>query len=287
MTGTNIGRFAPSPSGPLHLGSLVTALGSYLQVKQTGGLWRLRIDDIDPPRTVEGASEQIQSCLLAHGLEWDGNVLFQSQQYTQYERALDTLAAARRLYPCNCSRQTIKAAGPFYTGTCRNKAKVDPPYSLRLKNPQQIDSLLDVRLGKVEVDQQATGEDFIVRRRDGLIAYHLASVIDDIQMGVTEIVRGMDLLLPTACQLALFLAFDANIPSFIHLPVVSFADGRKYSKQNHAPPIDPAKAKSNLYDALTFLGQQPPTELKHYRLEHILDWGIANWSLKRVGNNRI
>ncbi|WP_260681513.1 tRNA glutamyl-Q(34) synthetase GluQRS [Aliiglaciecola sp. M165] len=274
-----IGRFAPSPSGPLHLGSLVTALGSFLQAKTRRGMWRLRIDDIDPPRIMSGATESILSSLTAHGLHWDGDVVFQSQHSKLYDETLDFLQDNHLLYPCDCTRAQTKALGPVYTGVCRNKKSVNTPFALRFKNNVKIETLDDEYLGKVAVDVSQTQEDFIVKRKDGLYAYHLASVVDDIEMGVTQIVRGEDLLLPSACQLALFKTLNVSPPSNLHLPLVKFADGRKFSKQNHAPALDNSKASANLLAALEYLNLPVKTQSKLLEVDQILDWAIDNWSI--------
>ncbi len=248
-----VGRFAPSPSGPLHMGSLVTALGSYLQAKVHDGKWLLRIDDIDPPRMIAGSSEGIQATLSAHGLNWDGDPVFQSNNYERYEKALNTLHSLNATYPCVCTRAQIKVKGDHYTGTCRDKHQVQGVSSLRFKNDSCIRQIYDDYLGMVSVDPAATGEDFIVKRKDGLYAYYLASVADDIAMGITEIVRGEDLLLPTACQWSLFNALGATPPSSMHLPLVTLKDGRKLSKQNGAVGLDCNKPLENLTEALAYL----------------------------------
>ncbi|MEP4889413.1 MAG: tRNA glutamyl-Q(34) synthetase GluQRS [Aliiglaciecola sp.] len=274
-----VGRFAPSPSGPLHMGSLVTALGSFLQAKVNNGKWLLRIDDIDPPRIQAGAIENIQSCLTAHGLIWDGDVIFQSQNAEHYERILSQLNSQKLLYPCECTRGQIKALGEFYKGTCRDKTQVKSPYSLRLKSQFEISQIEDQRLGTLQVNSQATQEDFIVRRKDGLYAYHLASVADDIQMGITEIVRGEDLITATACQWALFKTLGRTPPECLHLPLVTFADGRKFSKQNHAPGLDLSKPVKNLIDALAYLNLTVPNSFQsNHQIDEILSWAIHAWA---------
>ncbi len=279
-----VGRFAPSPSGPLHLGSLVTALGSYLQAKIHDGEWILRIDDIDTPRIAEGAIDQIQQSLISHGLHWDGNVVFQSARQQFYENTLEKLIAKNQAYQCECSRQEIKKAGAYYTGTCRNKTNVSQPYSYRFLNDQKVTSLQDELMGELQIDPTASSEDFVLKRRDGLIAYHLASVTDDIDMGVTQIVRGSDLITPTACQISLFSALGATRPSFIHLPIVCFDDGRKFSKQNHAPGLDNENAAGNLFSALTFLGFTPPEKLQNTDVQSIINWAIEHWSLTTIAS---
>lgn len=272
-----IGRFAPSPSGPLHMGSLVTALGSFLQTKTNNGLWRLRIDDIDPPRIMPGATQDIINTLVAHGLHWDGEIVYQSNNSASYDKTLAYLFDNKLLYRCDCTRAQSKILGPVYTGVCRDKEKVSPPCALRFKNDINVDHFIDERLGCVEVDINQTNEDFIVKRKDGLYAYHLASVVDDIDMSVTQIVRGEDLLMPSACQIALFKTLNAPPPSNLHLPLVTFTDGRKFSKQNHAPALDNKKAAENLLSALTYLNISVESISKQRNVEKILDWAIGNW----------
>jgi len=282
-----IGRFAPSPSGPLHLGSLVTALGSFLQARVNNGKWLLRVDDLDTPRVVKGSIEQILQSLESHGLCWDDSIFFQNKNHRLYSQILTTLTENNLTYQCDCSRQQVKQAGQFYTGTCRTKANVSEPYAVRFLNRSTMPCFEDKLLGQLNVEPAAASEDFVLKRRDGLIAYHLASVADDIQMGITEIVRGADLIMPTACQIALFNALEAELPSFIHLPIVTFSDGRKLSKQNHAPAIQDENAVENLCDALRFLGFSVPTTLAKGSVKSVIDWSIENWSLSTINLRNI
>ena len=273
-----IGRFAPSPSGDLHLGSLVTALGSYLQARSKQGQWRLRIDDLDTPRVVPGASERICETLQAHGLAWDGPVYYQSEHLEEYAEALEFLQSKGLVYPCDCTRKAIKQLGPIYTQICKHKPSVSSPHALRFANSPAKPWLNDNRLGRVDIDQQAASEDFILKRRDGLFAYHLASVVDDIAMSITEIVRGEDLLVPTACQVSLFNALEAPLPQFMHLPLVCFADGRKYSKQNHAPSLAEQSPLNNLRQAMSYLGLDLSDEVKLKTVEDHIQWALQHWS---------
>lgn len=277
-----VGRFAPSPSGPLHLGSLVTALASYLQAKNQNGHWFIRIDDIDPPREMPGARQSILECLEAHGLHWDNTVVLQSTRSNAYEAALTTLLKRQLCYYCQCTRKLIKQTGHTYTGVCRDKSLAAPGCSLRFKNAGQHTSLIDSRLGHMVLDDAVITEDFIIKRKDGLYAYHLASVVDDIDMGITEIVRGSDLLIPTLCQLALFGAFEFAPPRVLHVPVVSNSSGLKLSKQNHAKALDVKQAKANLLLALTLLGQKPDAKLSGASVQDIIDWAIEHWALESI-----
>lgn len=280
--GQYVGRFAPSPSGPLHLGSLVTALGSYLQAKKNQGKWLIRIDDIDPPREQTGSKQAILECLSAHGLNWDSTPLLQSTRSDAYEMALAVLQQKGMSYFCECSRKEIKQRGAYYTGVCRTKGLSPEGCSQRFVNSDKHKPLVDLRLGRIELQDAALHEDFIIKRKDDLYAYHLASVVDDIDMGITEVVRGADLLTPTACQLALFRAFDIPPPNFVHLPVICSAEGLKLSKQNHAMALDLGNAKDNLLLALSLLDHsvdQLPSKLS---IEQILQWAIQNWSIDKL-----
>jgi len=288
------GRFAPSPSGPLHFGSLVTAVGSYLQAKSQQGKWFLRIDDIDPPRQDPAAIGLIQTSLEAHGLYWDGSVHFQSQQSEIYDATITQLKAAGQGYYCQCTRKQIHAAGGIYQGTCRH-ANLQPEregtpyshgqYSLRFLNPIHTEvSFVDKLMGKVSFPTEVSGEDFIIKRKDGLFAYHLASVVDDINMQITEVVRGADLLFPSACQLALFAALGKPAPALLHLPIAVFSEGHKLSKQGHAQSLDNTQASRNLYLAMAFLGLPVHATLMHDTAVNILDWGRQHWCVDVLHN---
>lgn len=288
------GRFAPSPSGALHFGSLVTALGSYLQAKSQQGKWFLRIDDIDPPRQDPAAIGLIQSSLAAHGLYWDGDVHFQSQQFDAYNTTISQLKAAGQSYYCQCTRKQIQTTGGIYPGTCRHANLTSEQegtsyshgqYSLRFLNPTHTQvSFKDEVMGQVSFPTEVSGEDFIIKRKDGLFAYHFASVVDDINMQITEVVRGADLLFPSACQLALFNVLGSRAPALMHLPVAVFSPGYKLSKQGRAQPLDDTQVSRNLYLALAFLGLPVHAALMHDTALNILDWGIQNWQVANIYN---
>lgn len=262
------------------MGSLVTALGSYLQARQARGLWRLRIDDIDPPRVASNASEQIQYALLCHGLQWDGEVYYQSHHLGDYQQALAHLQEQQRVYRCDCTRKQIKTLGQYYQQTCKHKQTVGEPFAWRLDNQGSLEQFYDKRLGWVSIDSQAASEDFILKRRDGLFAYHLASVVDDINMQVSEVVRGEDLLNPTACQVALYQLLAYPVPDFVHLPLVCSSDGKKLSKQNHAAPLNLQTPQANLCQALRYLHIDLPKALYGGKISELLDWAVTNWTLK-------
>lgn len=276
------GRFAPSPSGPLHAGSLLAALGSYLDARAHGGQWLLRMEDIDPPREMPGASATILSQLEAHGLEWDEPVRWQSRQDALYQHNLELLATHNLVYACDCSRKEIKARAPFYTGYCRSRSLPWAGNALRFKNEHPMTTLQDRAHGQVNIQPAFAAEDFILRRRDGLWAYQLAVVSDDRAQGITHIVRGSDLLTPTSWQMALWQALNTlsgsgNLPALLHLPLVLGTDGLKLSKQRHAPALDSTWATQNLTDAIINLGFEPPSELVAAPIHEQLDWAIKAW----------
>ncbi len=280
-----IGRFAPSPSGPLHFGSLVAAVGSYLQAKSQQGKWLVRIEDIDPPREVAGASEDILATLVAYGLVWDGDVIYQSQQTPHYEAVLATLNQQDLSYACACTRKLIKQQGGLYLGNCRNKNLAIAGNALRInvaKLAQPITHFYDQLQGDITLDVQHTDEDFIIKRKDGLYAYNLAVSIDDINQGITQVVRGADLLPATGKQLSLYQLLTKPAPSYIHLPLVVTEPGVKLSKQNHALAIDKQKPVPTLLKALSFLGHQVPEHVDKSSCATILNWAVQNWHLRNV-----
>jgi len=278
-----IGRFAPSPSGPLHMGSLVAALGSYLQAKSQHGQWLVRIEDIDPPREQIGSDLIILDTLQAHGLNWNGPVRYQSQQSDFYNHNLKQLITHQLAYYCQCTRKQIKQAGGFYLGTCRTKRKNTDNSALRIKNDDAISQFVDELHGLVSINNALANEDFIIHRRDGLYAYNLAVVLDDRQQNITQIVRGSDLIEPTVRQLSLWQCFNTinkpvlPLPTYMHLPLVKDKNGNKLSKQNHAPAICNDQASKNLVIALELLQQSPPKELEKSAITHIIDWAIEHW----------
>lgn len=281
MPSPYLGRFAPSPSGPLHFGSLVCALASYLDAKQQGGQWHLRIEDIDPPREVPGAAERIVRSLEQHGLGWDGPVLWQSQRSTQYEAVLEDLRRAGHIYPCSCTRKRLESLGHRYDGYCRQHPAT-PPAAWRLTVAADQDVVFtDRHLGRQIQNLGAQG-DYIIHRKDGLYAYALAVVVDDWQQGFTHVVRGSDLLGATGNQIYLFSLLGAKAPSYAHIPVIADAQGQKLSKQNHAPALDEATPGRNLWRALWALGATPPLELAQAPPNQVIDWGQQHWRLSQL-----
>lgn len=276
------GRFAPSPSGPLHLGSLVAALGSYLDARAHQGRWLVRIEDIDPPREVPGAADTILRQLEAHGLYWDETVRYQSLQSELYQAHLESLAQHQQVYACDCTRKQIKARAPYYTGFCRNRNLTWQDHALRFKNDSPVLTINDVAHGDVSADEAWAREDFILKRRDGLWAYQLAVVSDDRAQRISHIVRGSDLLIPSLWQMSLWqnlnkLESGPALPVLHHLPLVCNQDGRKLSKQNHAPAIDPHQAPINIANALLQLGLSIPNELQKGPVREQLSWAVSQW----------
>jgi len=265
-----VGRFAPSPSGDLHFGSLVAAVGSYLEAKSADGKWLIRIEDIDPPREVRGSARRIIEDLESLGMTADAPILFQSTRLAAYQRALDILLENGLAFACACTRKDLPASG-VYPGTCRNGVKKGKQArSIRFLAEDLPETFTDLVQGTI------TGEidDFIIRRADGLFAYQLAVVVDDHFQGITQVVRGGDLLDSTVRQIALQKALGFATPQYMHLPVVTGNDGRKLSKRDSADPVmgqDPAHAVSR---ALRFLGQNPPENLA---LDMLWAWAIQHW----------
>jgi glutamyl-Q tRNA(Asp) synthetase len=271
------GRFAPSPTGPLHLGSLVAAVGSWLFARAEGGRWLVRIEDIDTPRVVPGSADEILKTLDRYGLEWDGEVVWQSQRTDLYERALNRLRERGLVYDCACSRAELQraASAPLgreavYPGTCRNGiAAGRKARAIRFRVPDAVIAFDDRIAGRIEENVAVESGDFVVRRADGLFAYQLAVVVDDAEQGVTQVVRGADLLASTARQIALQRALGVPTPEYAHLPLVVNADGTKLGKREGAlslPSLDEATVRTTLAAALQHLriegiGEGTPREM--------------------------
>lgn len=277
-----IGRFAPSPSGDLHFGSLIAALGSYLQARAKRGRWLVRIEDIDPPREIPGAAARILSQLERYGLYWDGEVTYQSQRHALYQEALHWLAQQGLSYYCTCTRSRIQQSGGRYDGHCRERALPAAGAAIRIRQTSPVFSFHDGLSGEIHADPALAGEDFIIHRRDGLFAYNLAVVVDDNDQNVTEIVRGADLIEPTLRQISLYRLLGYREPDYIHLPLVLNADGHKLSKQNHAPALPDGDARPILIAALEFLQQPLPESWQDLTLTALLEWSVAHWSLSPI-----
>jgi glutamyl-Q tRNA(Asp) synthetase len=277
-----IGRFAPSPSGPLHFGSLVAAIASFLQARQHKGQWLLRMEDIDPPREQVGAASSILHTLEQHGLYWDGEVRYQSQRSEHYEQTLLWLDDNNLSYHCQCSRKQLQAQNPHSLCPCHGLKLPVSGCSIRFKNRSPVEGFCDRLLGRVKFERRHSHGDFLVKRRDGLYAYQLAVVVDDIEQGITEVVRGADLLQATAYQLALYEAFSQTPPSYQHFPVVVSEPGRKLSKQNHAAAIDNSTASRNIVDALVFLGLPVPQQIHQAGISELLEWASDEWKNRAI-----
>ncbi|MHA8115211.1 tRNA glutamyl-Q(34) synthetase GluQRS [Kosakonia cowanii] len=277
-----IGRFAPSPSGELHFGSLIAALGSYLQARAQHGIWRVRIEDIDPPREVPGAAETILRQLEHYGLHWDGEVLWQSRRHEAYREVLARLHREGLSYFCTCTRARIQSVGGFYDGHCRTLNHGPENAAVRLLQRQPVLEFTDRLRGRIVAEQKLAREDFIIHRRDGLFAYNLAVVVDDHFQGVTEIVRGADLIVPTVRHLSLYQQLGWPTPEYVHLPLALNEQGDKLSKQNHAPALPEGDPRPVLIRALQFMNQDVTKEWQDLSLEALLEKAVANWSLSRV-----
>lgn len=290
-----IGRFAPSPTGALHFGSLVAAVGSYCLAKNVGGLWLVRMEDLDGPRVVPGAAREILRTLEALALHWDGEVLYQSQRTSRYEAALERLREAGHVFPCACSRKEVLASaphhgeeGPIYAGLCREGLPVDrEARAWRMRVPRRTIMFRDCLGGHYQQCLAREVGDFILRRADGLFAYQLAVVVDDAECGVTQVVRGADLLGSTPRQIYLYQCLGYAVPCYAHLPLVLAADGEKVSKRHGAVPVDNANGGQLIWQALRFLGQPVPEEMQTSSAGEVLAWGVAHFDGARVPKVRL
>ena len=274
-----IGRFAPSPTGDLHFGSLVSAVGSYLEARSAGGLWLLRIEDIDPPREIPGSADRIIDDLNRLGMVPYGPVLYQSSRLDAYQAAVDQLLEKGLAYPCACSRKDLSASGK-YAGTCRNGIPPGKkPRSIRFRVDSDVCVFEDRLQGLISEAPADFGGDFIIRRADGLFAYQLAVVVDDDFQGVTQVVRGADLLDSTSRQICLQKALGLVSPDYMHLPVVISADGKKLSKRIQADPVKHQDPASAVEQALKFLGQNPPPGLS---LNGLWEWALEHWNIDLI-----
>ena len=285
-----VGRFAPSPSGLLHLGSLYTALASYLIAKSQQGQWLVRIEDIDPPREATGASQGIIESLAAHALISDAPVEFQSNHSAAYQNAIQTLNTLQLTYHCTCNRKRLSKFKGLYDRHCLNQdlikpsASKQPAFSIRFKAPDTLPTFIDQLQGSQSnpANQAGLHHDFIIKRKDGFWAYQLALVVDDIAAGITDVVRGIDLLSNTPMQLALYQALNAPKPSYLHLPVLCTESGKKLSKQNHAAAINSQKSVPNLIHCLTLLGQHLPVDAHNLTPEQLIDYAVKHFQVKKI-----
>jgi glutamyl-Q tRNA(Asp) synthetase len=279
-----IGRFAPSPTGPLHFGSLLAALASFLDARAHQGEWLLRIEDLDPPREQAGVKDQFPDILEAFGLYWDGELSFQSERLDHYQDALQQLISQHHAYYCNCSRKQIieRCDNIVYDRHCLNNPPKDQQgCAVRVKSMDSLISFRDMIQGPMAYNLNSTG-DFVVFRRDGLFAYQLAVVVDDYLQGITHVVRGSDLLDETARQIHLQQLLGYPTPSYAHIPVATNDQGQKLSKQTFAKALNLADPEQELLKALHFLNLLPPKDLSSKSRHEILNWAIEEWDINKL-----
>jgi len=287
------GRFAPSPTGPLHFGSLIAAVGSYLEARQNAGKWLVRMEDLDGPREAKGAADAILRILEAYGFEWHGRVMRQKRRGRAYAVALKLLERGRVAFSCACTRREIsdstlgESREPIYPGTCRNGPPPGrPARSVRVRVDDAVIAFDDTVQGRIVQNLADEVGDFVVLRADGLFAYQLAVVVDDFEQGVTDVVRGADLLASTPRQILLQRLLGYPTPRYTHLPVAVNSRGEKLSKQTRAAPLQSAEAPLQLWRALRFLGQEPPVPLTAESTETLWEWALANWRIAKIPAQR-
>lgn len=278
-----IGRFAPSPTGPLHFGSLVAAVASYLDACQHNGKWLVRIEDIDPPRTVAGADQAIIVALETYGFEWAGPVSYQSQNRNRHIDIINSLIARGVAYQCACSRSEIGST--VYPGTCRS-LHLRGEHSVRVLTDNSTIEFIDGLQGRFAQQLETDVGDFVIKRRDGLIAYQLAVVVDDFDQGVTDIVRGLDLMDSTPRQIHLQQTLGLQVPAYKHTPLVLAANKTKLSKTTGAEAICLVNIRPTLIAALRALWQEPPDQLADATLENIWSWAKTNWNTEMLKDKK-
>lgn len=289
------GRFAPSPTGLLHIGSLLTAVASYADARSNGGKWLVRMEDLDPPREMAGATSHILHTLEAFGFEWDGEVAYQSRRYALYEETLCRLQTAGLVYPCHCSRKDWQAGarrgadGFVYNGRCRHPGQRPAPQgkqpAWRIRVPDRIIGFSDGIVGGYTQNLARDIGDFVLLRADGYWAYQLAVVADDAEQGVTHIVRGQDLLVSTPRQIYLQQCLGVPTPQYAHLPLLTNAQGQKWSKQTLAPALDLNRREQLLRQVFRYLNlpEAPETD----RPAELLDWAVAHWDMDKVPKHAV
>lgn len=280
------GRFAPSPTGSLHFGSLYTAVASFLEAKSQQGQWLLRIDDLDRSRCKNQHTTTILHTLEQYGLEWDEAVFYQSTRHNAYLQALGTLKQLNLLYPCQCSRKNLAdrhVKNGLYDGYCLTHTLDSSQHSsLRIKLPNTDIVFIDNIQGKTTQNLQTSVGDFVMLRKDKTPAYHLAVVLDDQAQGITHVLRGHDLLDSTYRQIHLQHLLEAATPSYAHIPVISDLAGAKLSKQTYADDVSLSMPRETLINVLTYLNLNPPTDLVNNNPNEILKWGVEHWSLANI-----
>jgi len=283
------GRFAPSPTGPLHFGSLVAAVASYADARRHGGAWLVRIEDVDTPRSVAGAAEDILATLAACGMEHDGEIIYQSRRNGAYHAALQSLRERQLAYPCACTRREVADSalrgieGPVYPGTCRHDIGNRPARAWRIDTRGARIAFDDAVQGRIEQNLETDIGDFVLFRADNLYAYQLAVVVDDAEQGITDVVRGADLLDSTPRQIYLQQLLGLPTPRYLHVPVAVNAAGEKLSKQTRATAVDRNNVLPALHDALRFLGQQPP---QLDSVAALWRWAIEHWRRDAIPHTR-
>jgi len=285
-----IGRFAPTPSGPLHFGSLVSALASYCQAKSQQGQWLIRIEDVDTPRIVDGSALQILNQLELFGFEWDGEIIYQSDQFERYEAATQRFLEQGNAFYCQCSRRGLRQAkarsgplGLIYPGTCRTSQLDKQNHSIRINTENTgVTRYIDRLLGQVEIDISKQIGDFVIRRADKIYAYHLAVVVDDDSQGINQVVRGADLLEATCVHLYLQHLLGFKTPEYLHVPLVRNTKGDKLSKQTGATALDTSQAATLLLDALRVLGQPIEPGLNRSTAREIVEQAVRSWDYRRI-----
>ena len=277
-----IGRFAPSPTGSLHFGSILAALASYLDAKRNNGLWLLRIDDLDTPRLEPGADARILAGLEKLGMQWDGDVLYQSQRHEAYSDAINQLKSKELLYNCHCTRKLV--AGKPYSGTCSQLSLgTERQYAVRVKTEAEPCILHDLIQPDFKQNLNKDVGDFIVKRSDGLYAYHLAVVLDDAYQQISHIIRGADLMDSTPRQIYLQKMLGLKTPLYAHFPVATDLYGAKISKQFGAIDVlSTNQPTAILFNALNFLNQKPDSNLLGATVDDVIQWGRENWILSNV-----
>ncbi|MDO4693382.1 MAG: tRNA glutamyl-Q(34) synthetase GluQRS [Eikenella sp.] len=285
-----IGRFAPSPTGLLHIGSLLTALASYADARAHGGRWLVRMEDLDPPREMAGAADRILHTLEAFGFEWDGEVAYQSRRHARYREVLNELRQKGLVYPCYCSRKQWQqyaragADGRVYSGRCAHRppdaAAPGKPPAWRLRVPEDDIGFTDRIVGGYRQNLARDIGDFVLLRADGFWAYQLAVVADDAEQGVTHIVRGQDLLVSTPRQIYLQQCLGYPQPGYAHLPLLTNGHGQKWSKQTLAPALDLRQAEALLRQVSAYLRLPPAPAVD--KPQDLLAWAAAHWQMERV-----
>lgn len=280
-----VGRFAPSPTGPLHFGSLVAALASFLDARAHNGRWLVRMEDVDLPRTVAGAADAILECLRGHGLEPDGDVVYQSERHEHYRATAQRLVADGYAFYCTCSRADLTPFGHRYPGTCRQcRQQPDAPHTIRLKVGSEPVRFVDAIQGRFSQRLDETVGDFVIWRKEGFASYQLAVVVDDAMQGITHVVRGADLLDNTPRQIGLQRCLGLPKLRYSHVPVIANAAGQKLSKQTFARALDTTTAAANLRAALRFLGQ-PQT--REHQLPQLLAHAVEAWDSTAIPKRTI